>query len=285
MGALGRRVLVAAIGIPLVVAVVYVGGIVLAGLLSLCAAIGAWEFHRLAGHRAADPLATIGILLSAAVPLLVHLAFRGYLSSPLAAAGALFVALLAVLLWSRDPSSRPIEGIAITTFAVLYCGATLSFAYALRHHRFVVEPAAGLALVLYPVVLTWISDTGAYAFGRWLGKRRLMPSVSPGKTVAGTVGGIGLTVAGAWLYNDVVLRPVAELALAPWTALVFGAVVSGVGQVGDLVESLFKRQAGVKDSSSILSAHGGVLDRLDSLYLVIPAAYLILSRLLLAAPR
>jgi phosphatidate cytidylyltransferase len=112
-----------------------------------------------------------------------------------------------------------------------------------------------------------------------------MPSVSPGKTVAGAVGGIGLTVVGAWLYNDVVLRPVAELALAPWTALVFGAVVSGVGQVGDLVESLFKRQAGVKDSSSILSAHGGVLDRLDSLYLVIPAAYLILSRLLLAAPR
>ena len=105
-----------------------------------------------------------------------------------------------------------------------------------------------------------------------------MPTVSPGKTVAGAIGGIVVTMAAAWLYNDLVLRPVAQLALAPWTALVFGAVISGVGQVGDLVESLFKREAGVKDSSTFFGAHGGVLDRLDSLYFVMPVAYLILSR-------
>ena len=285
MGALGRRVLVAAIGIPLVVGAMYAGGLVLAILLSACAGVGAWEFHRLAGHRSAEPLTTIGILLSASVPLLAHLTWVGLVTAPIAAGGGLFVALLVVLLWSRGPVERPIEGISITTFAVLYCGATLTFAYALRHHRFVVDPQAGLVLVLFPVVLTWLSDTGAYGFGRWLGRTRLMPSVSPGKTVAGTVGGVAVSVVGAWAYNYYVLQPVAQLALAPWTALVFGAVVSGVGQAGDLVESLFKRQAGVKDSSTILSAHGGVLDRLDSLYVVIPASYLILSRLLLAAPR
>ena len=103
--------------------------------------------------------------------------------------------------------------------------------------------------------------------------------------VAGAVGAVAGSMAGAWLYNDLVLQPFAQLALAPWTALVFGAVVSGAGQVGDLVESLFKREAGVKDSSSFFGAHGGVLDRLDSLYFVLPVAYLILSRLLLAAPR
>jgi phosphatidate cytidylyltransferase len=111
-----------------------------------------------------------------------------------------------------------------------------------------------------------------------------MPAVSPGKTVAGAVGAILVSMIGAWAYNDFVLRPVAHLALAPWTALIFGAVMSAVGQVGDLVESLFKREAGVKDSSTLFSAHGGVLDRLDSVYFAIPVAYLILSRLLLAAP-
>jgi phosphatidate cytidylyltransferase len=139
-------------------------------------------------------------------------------------------------------------------------------------------------LVFFPIALTWLSDTGAYAAGRAFGKRKLMPAVSPGKTVAGAVGAIVVSMVGAWAYNDFVLRPVAQLALAPWTALIFGAVISAVGQVGDLVESLFKREAGVKDSSTLFSAHGGVLDRLDSLYFAIPVAYLILSRLLLAAP-
>jgi phosphatidate cytidylyltransferase len=130
-----------------------------------------------------------------------------------------------------------------------------------------------------------VSDSGAYFAGRAFGKRKLMPTVSPGKTVAGAVGAVVVSMFGAWVYNQFVLLPVAQLALAPWTALVFGAVISVVGQVGDLVESLFKREAGVKDSSSFFSAHGGVLDRLDSLYFALPVAYLILSRLLLAAPR
>lgn len=285
MGALGRRVLVALVGIPLAAGAIYAGELILALALALLAAVGAWEFHRLAGHRAGEPMVAIGIALAAVMPLSTYLVHSGWIATPLTLAGGLFTGLVMLLLWSRSPDERPIEGIAITVFVALYCGGTLAYAYALRHHRFVVEPGAGLALVLFPVVLTWLSDTGAYAFGRWLGRRKLMISVSPGKTVAGAIGAVAVSVVGAWLYNDLVLGPVAQLALAPWTALVFGAVVSVVGQVGDLVESLFKRQAGVKDSSTLLSAHGGVLDRLDSLYLVLPAAYLILSRLLLAAPR
>jgi phosphatidate cytidylyltransferase len=275
---------VAVIGIPIAVAAGYLGDLALAALLSLLAGAGAWELFRLARGTGTPALETVGIPLSALMPLATHAVRLGWLDAPLAAGGAVFIAMTGLVLWSRAPSERPLGSIAVTVFGVLYAGATLAYAYALRHHRFVVEPAAGAVLLFFPIALTWVSDTGAYFAGRAFGKRKLMPTVSPGKTVAGAIGAIVVSMAAAWVYNDFVLRPVAQLALAPWTALIFGAVISAVGQVGDLVESLFKREAGVKDSSTILSAHGGVLDRLDSLYFAIPVAYLILSRLLLAAP-
>ena len=277
--------LVAAIGIPVAVAAGYTGDLVLAALLALLAGVGAWELFRLSREQGTPALEAIGIPLAALIPLGAHAVRLGWLDAPLAAGGAVFIALTGAVLWARSPTQRPLGSIAITVFGVLYAGATLAYAYALRHHRFVVDPAAGAVLVFFPIALTWVSDTGAYFAGRAFGRRKLMPAVSPGKTVAGAVGAVIATMIGAWVYNDRVLRPVAELALAPWTALAFGAVISVVGQVGDLVESLFKREAGVKDSSSFFSAHGGVLDRLDSLYFAIPVAYLILSRLLLAAPQ
>ena len=277
--------LVAAVGIPVTVAAGYAGGLVLASLLAVLAGVGAWELFRLTRARGTPALEAIGIPLAALMPLGAHAMRLGWLDAPLAAGGAVFVALCGAVLWARSPDERPLGSVAITTFGVLYAGATLAYAYALRHHRFVVEPAAGAVLVFFPIALTWVSDSGAYFVGRAVGRKKLMPRVSPGKTVAGAIGAVVTAMIAAWLYNDFVLRAVAQLALAPWTALVFGAVISIVGQVGDLVESLFKREAGVKDSSSVFSAHGGVLDRLDSLYFAIPVAYLILSRLLLAAPR
>ncbi|HEX9565448.1 MAG TPA: phosphatidate cytidylyltransferase [Gemmatimonadaceae bacterium] len=284
MGSLGRRVLVAAIGIPVAAGAAYAGGLLLALLLALLAGIGAWELFRLARQGGTGAIDSLGIPLAVLLPLGAHAVRIGWIDAPLAAGGALFVALTGAVLWSRSAEERPLESIAVTVFGVLYCGGTLAFAYALRHHRFIVDPAAGLALVFFPLALTWVSDSASYFVGRAIGRRKLMVVVSPNKTVAGTVGGVLISALAAWLYNAFVLLPLAQLALAPWTVLIFGAVVSAVGQVGDLMESLFKRQAGVKDSSSVLSAHGGVLDRLDSLYFVMPVAYLVLGRLLLAAP-
>jgi len=283
--ALGRRVLVAVIGIPVAVAAGYFGGLVLAGVLALLAGVGAWELFRLSRAAGTPAIDAIGIPLAALMPLGAHAMRLGWLDAPLAAGGAVFVAMTGVVLWARSPGDKPLGSIAVTTFGVLYAGATLAYGYALRHHRFVVEPAAGAVLLFFPIALTWVSDTGAFFSGRAFGKRKLMPAVSPGKTVAGAIGAVVVSMAAALVYNRLVLLPVAQLALAPWTAIIFGALISAVGQVGDLVESLFKREAGVKDSSSFFSAHGGVLDRLDSLYFVLPVAYLILSRLLLAAPR
>ena len=128
-------------------------------------------------------------------------------------------------------------------------------------------------------MLTWVTDTGAYFVGRSVGRHKLIPSVSPGKSVEGALGGLVLAIVAAWLYERTVLVPVAHLAFVPGAALLFGAVVSAAAQVGDLAESLIKREAGVKDSSHVIPGHGGVLDRLDSLLFVLPTAYWLLGLL------
>ena len=285
MGNLGWRVVVAVAGIPLALFFVYTGGLPLALFLGTVAALGAWELFRMARKRGVQPFDALGIPLAAALPLGAHLVAIGLLDRPAAAAGVILVALIGVAIWWRSPDDRPLEAVAVTAFAPLYVGGTLAFGYALRHHPWVVGALPGTILVLFPLVVTWATDIGAYVIGRLLGKRKLMPSVSPGKTVAGAAGGLVAAVVVAVAYNALTLRPVAQLALAPWTAMVFGLLVSSAAQVGDLAESLFKRAAGVKDSSRILPGHGGILDRLDSLFFVLPLAYLLLGRLLLPAPR
>ena len=226
----------------------------------------------------------LGIPIAAAIPLYAVLDRMGVIQSPAALSAVVFLAVAGAALWARGVGGRPLASISVTAFGAVYASGMLTFAYLLRHHRFVIDPAAGTVLVLYPVILTWLSDTGAYFTGRAFGKTKLMPAVSPGKTRAGAVGALVVTLVASLVYNAMVLRPVAQLALAPWTAAIFGVVISAVGQVGDLVESMLKREAGVKDSSRILPGHGGILDRLDSLYFALPVAYLILTRLLLPAP-
>lgn len=284
MGELARRVVVALIAAPLAIGMVYLGGLPFAAFLGVVGGAGAWELYRLARHGGVDAMDALGVPVAVALPLLVHLDRLQLLRSPAAVGGVTFVALLGASIWARGVGGRPLESVAVTVFGALYTGGMLAFGYALRHHRFVIEAAAGTALVMFPVILTWASDIGAYFIGRAFGKAKLIPSVSPGKTRAGAVGALVVTMAAAYAYNVHVLRPWSQLALAPWTAVIFGLLVSLAAQVGDLAESLLKREAGVKDSSHLLPGHGGILDRLDSLFFVFPLAYLVLGRLLIAAP-
>jgi phosphatidate cytidylyltransferase len=108
--------------------------------------------------------------------------------------------------------------------------------------------------------------------------------VSPGKTVAGAVGGLAATIVVSWLYTVFVLTPATQLAFVRGGAIVFGLVISIAAQIGDLAESLLKREAGMKDSSHLIPGHGGILDRFDSLLFVLPVAYVLLNVLLVWAP-
>jgi phosphatidate cytidylyltransferase len=284
MGNLARRVLVALIGIPIATLFVYVGELPLALFLAALGATGAAELFRLARLRGVRAFDTIGMALAGGIPLAAHLVRIGWIDRPLAAAGVVLIAVMGLAVWGRTPEEHPLESVAVTIFGAFYCGGTLAFGYALRHHPWAVGATAGTVLVLYPLVIAWATDIGAYFIGRQLGVRKLMPTVSPGKTVAGAVGGVAVAAIVGTLYNVLVLRPNAQVALAPWTAVAFAVLASLAGQVGDLAESLVKREAGVKDSSHLLPGHGGILDRLDSVYFVLPVSYLLLGRLLLPAP-
>lgn len=294
MSDLTRRVLFGVVAAPVAALVVLVGGAALAALLAVIAALAAWEFFRLARADGLTPMEDIGIALAGVVPLLVHGRYLGVFDLGAAVVAVVVLAVFALSIWLRGVEGRPLSAVATTLLGVVYTGGMLSFGYAIRYHDYAVGdvPAghmslrlnAGGLLLLLPVVLTWASDTGAYFVGRAVGGRKLIPSVSPAKTVAGAVGGLGGSVLVAWLYVKAVLHPAAHLDFAPWGLLLFGAIISVAAQVGDLAESLLKREAGVKDSSRVLPGHGGILDRFDSLFFVLPVAYLLLGGLLVPAP-
>jgi len=280
---LTRRVLFALVGAPVTVALIYFGGWILAAALGVVSAVCAWELYRMARSGGSNPMATLGIILAAAIPLLVHAHYLGVFTLSFAEASLIFLALIASVIWLRGVAGRPLVSVSVTLFGVFYA-ALGTFIYPLRYHDYAVGALAGTALVMFPIGVTWGTDIGAYAFGRMFGKRKLMPSVSPGKTVAGAIGGVVAAIASCWFYVTVFLKPFGHLALTPLGMVLFGIAISVAGQTGDLAESLLKREAGVKDSSTLLPGHGGLLDRWDSLLFTIPVAYLILGHLLIPAP-
>lgn len=270
---LAKRVLFAAVAVPISLFVVYLGGAALAGLLSIAAAISAWEFFRIVRVDRVEPFSHVGIVMAAALPLVVHARYLGVARPTIT-----WVALLALLLFGlaivrRGPSRAPTAAVGITLLGILYTGGLLAYAYALRHHRYAVGDLAGATLLAFPLVLTWTSDTGAFAVGSALGRHKLIPRISPGKTIEGAIGALVLCVIASLAYAKLALVPWAHLALPAWGAVTFGLLASVAVQTGDLAESLLKREGGVKDSSQLIPGHGGVLDRLDGMLFVLPVAY------------
>ncbi|MDP9347749.1 MAG: phosphatidate cytidylyltransferase, partial [Gemmatimonadota bacterium] len=183
------------------------------------------------------------------------------------------VAVLTASIWTRGVDGEPLLSVSVTVFGTLYTGGLLSYALYLRHLPQVITAWHGTALLFAPVLLTWASDTFAYFVGRAWGRRKLIPRVSPGKTVEGSLGALGgslvVALGYAWVLGHF---PTYRMTLGE--AAVLGVLVSVAAQVGDLAESLLKRDTGVKDSGALLPGHGGALDRFDSLFFTLPLAYL-----------
>jgi phosphatidate cytidylyltransferase len=255
-GDLGRRVAVAAVGIPIGILLIYVGGWVLGVVLALIAFLGAREFYQMAGLTSGRPFSALG--------------------APAAAI------LVGFAVFRRGPDGSPMTAASGTVAGFLYVGGALAFApllHALPQVGGGTGPLgewAGPLLLIFPITVTWMGDSGAYFSGMRFGRRKLIPSVSPKKTVEGSIGGLlvsaitGAAIAGAALHSI----PVWGLGAAEG-ALV-GLVLGAVAQVADLAESVIKREAGVKDSGSLLPGHGGVLDRFDAVLFNLPAFYAVM---------
>src|SRR5262245_5350545 len=228
---------------------IYLGGLPLAAFLAAISAGCAWEFYRIAAASQLEPLDPIGVPLAGAIPLGVYAASIGLYRPSLDVPAVVLLVILAAVIWARGTERHPLGAASATVMGVLYTGGMLSFGYVLREHPYAVGNRAGTALVALPLVLTWASDIGAFFVGRAVGGPKLIPSVSPAKTISGALGGLAATVIVAWLYVRFALRPVALLTMTTPATILFGALISVAAQVGDLAESLLKREANVKDSS------------------------------------
>jgi phosphatidate cytidylyltransferase len=274
---LARRVGFAVVAIPLALAVVWYGGLPLVLLLAVVAGLGARELFDLAGRQGIRPIRSFGLVSAAIIAPITYAAMVApdIRMSVVAAwpyvAAVWLMALLTLVLASRSPAEKPLSAAAVTLLAVAYTSALPAFLIAIRHNRFPEQSWAGAWLVFFPLVVTWVCDTAAMFGGRTFGGPRLAPTVSPGKTWSGSTAGLVGGLLMAPLFGFMIL-PRVGIEVPLLHLLIIAGVLSVIGQIGDLTESLFKREAGVKDSSHLIPGHGGVLDRFDSLFFVIPTA-------------
>lgn len=244
-------------------------------LLSVFAVAGIIEFNRLTGVNR-PYIFRIVLDCAAAVWLLYATAQYGMAISH---GLGIFLPYLLYLLYvvcrsTFLPHQAMLPSLGNSLIGQLYIAAPLALAIRLT---LVVDPFSSMTqynglLLLTIFIFIWVNDTGAYLVGSRWGKRRLAPSISPKKSVEGSIGGLLLV-----LLSAVVLRLLLFPELSWLRMLLIAAVVAIFGTIGDLFESSLKRQAGVKDSGKLIPGHGGILDRIDSFLLAVPAVYLLLA--------
>lgn len=272
---LAQRIGFAAAAIPLALGVVWYGGWLLVALVAVIAVLGTRELYGLFQRTGAPAFEAAGLAAAAILPPAVYLVVAHH--SPVVAAAWPYAAaawvmlLMTAALADRAPTERPLAAAATTLFGVCYAAALPAFVIDLRHAGHGERSWAGAWLVFFPLVVTWVCDTAAMFAGRTIGGPKLAPTVSPGKTRAGAVAGVVGALLVAPLFS-LWIFPAVGVSASLAALILIAAVLSVVGQVGDLAESLFKREAGAKDSSHLIPGHGGVLDRFDSLYFVVPTA-------------
>jgi phosphatidate cytidylyltransferase len=249
--------------------------LVFLGLLGAAAFVGAREMCLMGRNLDARPSLTAAVIVAWA--LLLHFYLAGGMTSAadplplwLVLALGFFVIHFGALLFYRDPITQALSSQAITWMAALILGLGLGFQVKLFMYNQTTLSNTGSRLILALYLVVWIGDSAAYFAGSLLGRHKLAPRVSPGKTWEGLAGNLAGNVGGAFLAR--------ALVCSQWSvvdAVAIGLLLGTAGILGDLVESTWKRGAGVKDSAMGIEipGHGGILDRMDSLFFAAPALY------------
>ena len=269
---LKTRVITAIWGIPLVGAVVWFGEPYFTIFIAICSLLAVIEFYRLTSAMKAVPLTVFGIIWT----LLLIFSRNPKLQSliephigldlllPLLITSGMVISLITLLL--RKQKQGAFADWAWTFAGILYIGWLLSYIITLRGLD------NGRNWVFLALFATFGSDIAAFFIGRAIGKHKLAPGISPGKTWEGAIGGL----LGAVIVSLFFLLPTpVQLSayLNWWQTVIIGLLVSVFGQLGDLTESLLKRNAGVKDSGNLMPGHGGILDRMDSVLFAVIMVY------------
>ncbi|ENA0805595.1 phosphatidate cytidylyltransferase [Providencia rettgeri] len=267
------RLLTAIVLIPIVIAALFLLSPANFGLvvIAVCA-LGAWEWAQFVGWHSQAKRVGLAVVFAA---ILLAMQFfisniNQFSSEPMVLYGlwaGLIWWVIAIILvvtypasasWGKSAIIRLLFG--VLTIIPFYCGMMV-----LRTVGYQSDTFFGAWWLLYVMLLVWGADSGAYAFGRTIGRNKMAPKVSPGKTWEGLVGGLITAGIISWLFSAFAPIPV-----MPDYLLVTSIIVVVVSVFGDLTESMFKRQSGIKDSSHLIPGHGGILDRIDSLTAAIP---------------
>ena len=249
-------------------------------LFALVTGMTIWEFIGLVNDR---PFVQVNRFISTIAGVYFFLAMAGHCSGRVTS-DTVFIPYLITIIYLLIAelymqAKDPVNNWAYTMLPQLYIALPLSMINVLA---FPAEGQYSYILPLSVVIFLWLNDAGAYCIGSLLGRHKLFPRISPGKTWEGSIGGAILVVIGAilvWHLLDVYFPGEANLAAWQWAGL--GITVVLFGTWGDLVESVLKRTLGIKDSGNVLPGHGGMLDRFDSTLLAMPAAVVYLFTLTL----
>ena len=257
------RVLTVAVLLPLVLWLLWLGGLPFALLVSTAAAVAAWELNELpdqgARPEAAAPRERVrgaeiaSVAAAFLLPLTEGLDVHGFTARGILTA-LVMVALADALLFEPDLPRAP-QRVGLAVLGAVYPGLLLGTVVRLR------QLPDGFAWLILAVAVTWLNDTGAYFAGRAWGRRKLYPRISPSKTWEGALGGLLASIGAALAVKSLGWLP----QLPWWASVVVGAGAGVLGPIGDLGESMLKRAYGAKDSSRLLPGHGGLLDRIDAL--------------------
>lgn len=261
---LKHRVITGAVGVPLVILAIWFGDpwpwFTL--LIAAAALAGTYEFYRMANFDRREPLIYLGLLWTLTLVLSPH--YRSPDVLPIVITATMLISLICLL---RSPSKEgAFRNWAWTIVGALYVGWMLSYWLNLRGLE------DGRNWVYLAMLTTFANDTGAFFIGRARGKHKLALAISEAKTWEGAIGGLICAILGAMVIA-MVLNLISPFTFRYWQIILLGFLVGLFAQLGDLVESLLKRNMGVKESGNLLPGHGGILDRFDSLIFVGAVVY------------
>jgi phosphatidate cytidylyltransferase len=272
--ALGKRVLAALIYIPCLFVITRRGGLYYLALIDVMILIGLWEFYRMMESKGLRPYKALGILCGLALPWYIYFRQGIYANFFLS---IVFLGVMTLELVRKD-KGLAIYHISVTIFGVIYIGWLGSHLILLRElpHQKGLDYSMGYSFVMVVFIVTWFYDTGAFTFGSIWGRHHPFPTLSPGKTIEGIIGGFVFAIA-----SILIARSLIAPYLSVLEAVGLALIASVIGQLGDLAESMIKRDVKIKDTSKTIPGHGGVLDRFDSLLFTAPVMYYIFKYFIL----